>query len=108
QLANRPRKLPKDWVVSVDDWTQRVAVEETGGACRVVFLDDEGTRKETHLVRSEWVPGQAVFRGEVDGVTMVVEIVRAKQGYHLRYRGGSSHAVVRTATGHRLNALMPE
>ncbi|ABS64380.1 Carbamoyl-phosphate synthase L chain ATP-binding [Parvibaculum lavamentivorans DS-1] len=108
QLANRPRKLPKDWVVSVDDWTQRVSVEETGGACRVVFLDDEGGRKETHLVRSEWVPGQAVFRGEVDGVTMVVEIVRAKQGYHLRYRGGSSHAVVRTAVGHRLNALMPE
>ncbi|MDO9125588.1 MAG: acetyl/propionyl/methylcrotonyl-CoA carboxylase subunit alpha [Parvibaculum sp.] len=108
QLAGRPRKLPKEWVVSVDEWNQRVEVEDAGGACRVVFLDEKGGRKETHLVRSEWVPGQAVFRGEVDGVTMVVEIVRAKQGYHLRYRGASAHAVVRTAVGHRLNALMPE
>jgi propionyl-CoA carboxylase alpha chain len=108
QLSNRPRKLPKEWVVAVDDWSRRVTAEETGGALRVVFLDDEGKRTESHLVRSEWVPGQAVFTGEVDGTLMVVEIARAKQGYILRYRGGSAHAAVRTVIGHALNQLMPE
>ncbi|PKQ09298.1 MAG: acetyl/propionyl-CoA carboxylase subunit alpha [Alphaproteobacteria bacterium HGW-Alphaproteobacteria-12] len=108
QLANRPRHLPKEWVVSVDEWNQPVTSEEAGGALRVIFLDDEGGRKETHLVRSEWVPGQAVFYGEIDGEAMVVEATREKQGYRLRYRGASAHAVVRTATGHRLNLLMPE
>ncbi|MEX1153351.1 acetyl-CoA carboxylase biotin carboxylase subunit [Parvibaculum sp.] len=108
QLAGRPRKLPTEWVASVGDWTQRVTAEDANGALRVIFLDAEGARGASHLVRSQWVPGQAVFRGEVDGISMTVEIVRAKQGYVLRYRGASAHAVVRTATGHRLNALMPE
>ena len=108
QLPGRPRNLPKEWIVSVGDWTQRVTAEDAGAALRVVFIDDEGTPGESHLVRSEWVPGQAVFRGEIDGTAMTVEIVRAKQGYVLRYRGASAHAVVRTVVGHRLNALMPE
>ena len=108
QLSGRPRKLPSEWVVSVGDWNQRVTAEDANGALRVIFLDDEGARGASHLVRSQWVPGQAVFRGEVDGIPMTVEIVRAKQGYVLRYRGASAHAVVRTEVGHRLNALMPE
>lgn len=85
-----------------------MTAEDANGALRVIFLDDEGARGASHLVRSQWVPGQAVFRGEVDGIPMTVEIVRAKQGYVLRYRGASAHAVVRTEVGHRLNALMPE
>ena len=108
QLSGRPRKLPSEWIVSVGEWNQRVVAEDAGGALRVVFLDDKGARTASHLVRSQWVPGQAVFRGEVDGVSMTVEIVRAKQGYVLRYRGASAHAVVRTPVAHRLNALMPE
>jgi len=108
QLANRPRTLPEEWVVAVDDWSRRVRAEETSGGLRVIFLDDEGNRTESHLVRSRWRPGQAVFRGEVDGNPMVVEIWRAKQGYRLRYRGAAAHAAVRTVTGHALNQLMPE
>ncbi|MAU59265.1 MAG: acetyl/propionyl-CoA carboxylase subunit alpha [Parvibaculum sp.] len=108
QLANRPRKLPDEWVVAVDDWARRVRAEETSGGLRVIFLDDAGNRTESHLVRSDWRPGQSVFRGEVDGEPMVVEIWREKQGYRLRYRGASAHAVVRTVLGHRLNQLMPE
>ncbi|HCX68340.1 MAG TPA: acetyl/propionyl-CoA carboxylase subunit alpha, partial [Rhodobiaceae bacterium] len=108
QLANRPRTLPEEWVVAVDDWSRRVRAEETSGGLRVIFLDDAGNRTESHLVRSQWRPGQAVFRGEIDGDPMVVEIWRAKQGYRLRYRGAAAHAAVRTLTGHRLNQLMPE
>jgi propionyl-CoA carboxylase alpha chain len=108
QLANRPRKLPKEWVVAVDDWARRVTADDMGGSVRVVFLDEDGNRTEAHNVRSEWVPGEAVFRGEIDGRPMVVELVRAKQGYILRYRGASAHVVVRTPLGHRLNLLMPE
>jgi propionyl-CoA carboxylase alpha chain len=108
QLSNRPRKLPTEWVVAVDDWARRVTADDMGGSVRVVFLDDNGNRAEAHNVRSEWVPGDAVFRGEIDGQPMVVELVRAKQGYVLRYRGASAHAVVRTPLGHRLNLLMPE
>src|SRR5690606_23927290 len=108
QLTNRPRKLPKDWIVSVDNWSHRASADDLGGSVHVTFLNEEGEVTESHNVRSEWVPGEPLFRGEIDGKEVVVALVRAKQGYVLRYRGASVHAVVRTPLAHRLNLLMPE
>ncbi|MGB3808651.1 MAG: acetyl/propionyl/methylcrotonyl-CoA carboxylase subunit alpha [Parvibaculum sp.] len=108
QLSARPRHLPTEWVVSVGDWSQRVTADEGDEGLDVIFLDEKGKPIGEHVVTSDWVPGESVFIGEVDGETFVVQLDRAKQGYQLTYRGGSVAAVVRTALAHRLALLMPE
>ncbi len=108
QLSNRPRKLPSEWVVSLDGWSQRARADIAEEGLNVSFLDENGKTSSVHLVESDWTPGQAVFTGTVDGAPISVQIDRAKQGYKLRYRGATVAAVVRTPLAHRLNLLMPE
>jgi propionyl-CoA carboxylase alpha chain len=108
QLSNRPRRLPDEWVVSLDLWSQRARARETEAGLEVAFLDEEGNVSDAHLVESGWTPGQAVFTGTVDGEPLAVQLNRAGQGYFLSYRGATVHAAVRTPLAHRLNLLMPE
>jgi propionyl-CoA carboxylase alpha chain len=108
QLSNRPRKLPVDWVVSIGGWSQHVTTAETEAGLRVSFHDDKGAALVSHVVNSDWTPGQSIFVGEIDREPIVIQLDRAKQGYQLAYRGASVHAVVRTALAHRLALLMPE
>ena len=108
QLSGRPRKLPNDLVVQIEDWSQPVSARLIDAGLEVTFKDEKGKTLGEHLVTSEWVPGQSVFVGKVDGQPIVVQLDRAKQGYNLSYRGSNVCVVVRTAAGHRLAALMPE
>lgn len=108
QLSNRPRRLPDEWVVSLDLWSQRARAREAEAGLEVAFLDEEGNVSGAHLVESGWTPGQAVFTGTVDGEPLAVQLNRAGQGYFLSYRGATVHAAVRTPLAHRLNLLMPE
>jgi len=108
QLSGRPRKLPTEWVVQIGEWSQPVRARLIDAGLEVEFFDDKGKKVSEHLVTSDWVPGQSVFNGSVDGQPIVVQLDRAKQGYKLTYRGSTVLAVVRTAVGHRLAALMPE
>jgi propionyl-CoA carboxylase alpha chain len=106
QLANRPRKLPDDWVVAVGDWSSHVTAREIDAGLEVHFLDGQGKQTSEHFVQTEWKPGQALFCGEVNGKKMVVQLDRAKQGYALKYRGSLVQAVVRTPAAHRLAQFM--
>lgn len=108
QLPNRPRHLPTDWVVSINDWTVKASAIRNDMGVEVSLLDADDKAVSTHFVESEWVPGEFIFRGFVDGKPLVVQLDRAKEGYQLKYRGASAHAVVRTQTAHQLNLLMPE
>jgi propionyl-CoA carboxylase alpha chain len=108
QLPNRPRVLPTEWIVSLDEWNQRVSATDVAAGLEVFFLDENGKRLSEHLVRSDWTPGQAVWKGKIDGKEYVVETDRAKQGYLLRYRGATANAIVHTVRGYALAALMPE
>ncbi|MFZ3034296.1 MAG: acetyl/propionyl/methylcrotonyl-CoA carboxylase subunit alpha [Parvibaculum sp.] len=108
QLSGRPRKLPTEWVVQIGDWSQRTRAAMISAGLEVAFLDDKGGMASEHLVSSDWLPGQSVFVGKVDGQSISVQLDRAKQGYNLSYRGSNVCAVVRTPVGHRLAALMPE
>jgi propionyl-CoA carboxylase alpha chain len=100
--------LPTEWVVQIDGWSQPVGAQLIDAGLEVTFFDDKGNTVSEHLVTSDWLPGQSVFSGKVDGQPIIVQVDRAKQGYQLSYRGSSALVVVRTATGHRLAALMPE
>ena len=113
QLPHRPRKLNDEWVVSLNEWSRHVKAYDLPGGMledgiEIAFLDDDGTETGRHIVKSEWRPGMTVFRGTVDGEELVVQIARATQGYMLKYRGATAHAVPRTLIGHRLDAHMPE
>ncbi len=108
QLSNRPRKLPGEWIVAIGDWAERATAQTTETGVSVSFLDETDKLVGMHLVESDWVPGQPVFEGEVDGEPIVVQLDRAKLGYQFRYRGASAHVAVRTPIAHRLNLLMPE
>ncbi|MDO8423000.1 MAG: biotin/lipoyl-containing protein, partial [Parvibaculum sp.] len=108
QLSGRPRKLPSDLVVQIGGWSQPVSARMIDAGLEVTFKDESGKKVGEHLVSSDWVPGQSVFVGKVDGQAIVVQLDRAKQGYNLSYRGSNVCVVVRTAAGHRLAALMPE
>ena len=107
QLSGRPRKLPTAWVVQIGDWSQPVKAALINAGLEVTFLDDKGAVASEHLVSSDWVPGQSVFIGKVDGQSIAVQLDRAKQGYNLSYRGSNVCVVVRTASGHHLPSLMP-
>ena len=108
QLSGRPRKLPGEWVVQIGAWSQIVRAQMIDAGLEISFVDDKGKQTSEHLVVSDWVPGQSVFVGKVDGQPIVVQLDRAKQGYQLSYRGSNVLVVVRTTAGHRLAALMPE
>jgi propionyl-CoA carboxylase alpha chain len=95
-------------VVSIGGWSQHVTKAETEAGLRVSFHDEKGAALVSHVVNSDWTPGQSIFVGEIDREPIVIQLDRAKQGYQLAYRGASVHAGVRTALAHRLALLMPE
>jgi len=108
QLSGRPRKLPTAWVVQIGEWSQPVKAANISAGLEVTFLDDKGGVASEHLVTTDWLPGQSVFIGKVDGQPISVQLDRAKQGYQLTYRGTNVHAIVRTAAAQRLVQFMPE
>ncbi|GAB4574375.1 MAG: acetyl/propionyl/methylcrotonyl-CoA carboxylase subunit alpha [Rhodothalassiaceae bacterium] len=79
-----------------------VTVEADEDGFRIRFEDGES------VVRSDWRPGQPVFRGTIDGVLTVVELDRAGIG-HVYSAGGASLAIpVLAPHVAALLALMPE
>jgi len=108
QLPNRPRKMNTQWVVALDDWHALCEADDTEAGLEVRLYDDEGNLASTHVVESEWKPGQWTFRGTVDGEPLIAQIERAPQGYFLNYRGATVHGVARTPRAFELAMLMPE
>ncbi|MGH6628600.1 MAG: biotin/lipoyl-containing protein [Burkholderiales bacterium] len=81
-----------------------------------VTLDDRGEGlvvqfEETghaHICRSDWVPGQPVWNGTIDGETVVVQLRPILNGYTLAHAGCVVEAQVYTRREAELAALMPE
>jgi len=70
-----------DWTVLIDGRARTVRVSADAESCRI----SEGDI--THEVRSSWRPGQALFRGSVDGRAVTIQVDRDGIGYILTYRG---------------------
>ena len=80
-----------------------------------VVLDegDEGLlvrfgQGHAHHLESDWVPGESVWTGTVDGEDVAVQVRPILNGYAIAHRGVSVDARVYTQTEARLAALMPE
>jgi propionyl-CoA carboxylase alpha chain len=91
----------KDWVIGIEgeDHTARIAPATAGWD---VFLDGRFVN-----LQSNWKPGQAVFKGLLNGVPFGVEVDRLADGYLLTHDGSFVKVTVRTPLVAKYAALMP-
>ncbi|OIQ71744.1 acetyl-/propionyl-coenzyme A carboxylase alpha chain [mine drainage metagenome] len=102
-MANHRRRVEPDYVIFLGRETFPVHITETAVGTDVAFADD-GVLE----VRSDWRPGEPLFRGTVGGEEMIVKVAFVRGGARLRWRGADLKAVVRTPREAELAALMPE
>ncbi|MEL6645962.1 MAG: acetyl/propionyl/methylcrotonyl-CoA carboxylase subunit alpha [Pseudomonadota bacterium] len=103
RMDNHPRVVGSDWVVSTvgESWPVTIDADKTGST--VTFAD--GTALH---VSSDWTPGDALARMDVDGTPVVLKVSKIPSGYRLRTRGADLDVTVRTPRVAELAALMPE
>jgi propionyl-CoA carboxylase alpha chain len=90
-----------DWTVLLDDRAHALRVTADAEGCRV------GAGDKTHAVRSSWRPGQALFRGTVDGRPVTIQVDRDGIGHVLTYRGIAVPVTVLPPRAAALLAAMP-
>ena len=101
QLAGHGRVVPEAWVVCLGEARRPVGTVREGEAVVVV----RGGRR--HAVVTPWQPGQALFRGTVDGAAVVFQIDRDGLGFRLTRGGATVAAKVLTPLAAGLLSQMP-
>ena len=102
-LANHPRKVGEDWVVTIDGREFNATVKEGGGYTRVILDGGEPTK-----VSSDWLPGRPHAQFSVGDDLLGVKIWPAGSGWRLRWRGMDVVAHVRSPRVAELARLMPK
>jgi propionyl-CoA carboxylase alpha chain len=82
-----------------------VARLEDAGAYQVTFSSPEHAAM---MLRSSWRPGEPLWRGNVDGEAVVVQVRNVPNGYALSHHGVTAVAHVFTETEAAAARLMPE
>ena len=103
QISAKANPLPGQWVVSIDSVQETVVPELTADGVTVKFSDGRAV-----AIRSAWVPGKPLFRGEVDGVGLSVAVEHTGLGYRLATAGVAMEATVLAPRAAELYAHMPE
>ncbi|MBI3710097.1 MAG: ATP-grasp domain-containing protein, partial [Proteobacteria bacterium] len=101
QLPGHEAKVADGYIVRMNgtDHTARLAPVEGGYD---IFVDDEMTP-----VRSDWRPGQRLFRGAIDEQPVVAQVERNGGGWRLVHAGCHALALVLPPRVAALAALMP-
>jgi propionyl-CoA carboxylase alpha chain len=95
-----PGLLRPEWIVVENGHKQTVrAGEET-----IEFLEQGRTLRLTQV---RWRPGQATFRGVLDGAPFTAQVRPAAEGYVVRHRAAQSHVLVLTARSAELHEKLP-
>jgi propionyl-CoA carboxylase alpha chain len=81
--------------------------EHVDGRAVLDVLDASGAVRRTVEVTSEWWPGNPVWRGEIDGTPVAVQLRPRLNGFELTHRGIRLPAYVFTEREAELAALMP-
>jgi propionyl-CoA carboxylase alpha chain len=102
-MPNHRRRVEPDYVIFIGKERFPVHIVETAEGTDVTFGKDG-----RYEVRSDWRPGEPLFRGTVGGHEMIVKVAYVRGGARLRWRGADLKAVVRTPREAELAALMPE
>jgi propionyl-CoA carboxylase alpha chain len=64
--------------------------------------------KKAVKVRSDWHPGEAFFRGAVDGTPIVARVAMRQEGFRITHGGAELDLIVRSPRAAELARLMPE
>ncbi|MDZ7709848.1 MAG: acetyl/propionyl/methylcrotonyl-CoA carboxylase subunit alpha [Roseovarius sp.] len=103
RMDNHERHVGEDWVVSLQGQSFAVTVAADRDGASVTFADGREMR-----VASDWTPGDALARLDVDGSPLVLKVGKITQGFRIRSRGADLRVNVRTPRQAELAALMPE
>lgn len=97
-----PAPPREDWVVILGDEHHVTHLKyETGRA--EVTVDGQ-----THILETDWVPGQHLVTGYLDGEPFAVKFADRTEGYLMRHRGVALRALVCTPRAAELHSALPE
>jgi propionyl-CoA carboxylase alpha chain len=102
QIPEKPRRIPERLVVSVDDSRFTVNYEAIKDGFEINF------EKQTFEVTSDFILGNKLWQGEVDGETANVYIEHIDGGYLLTYMGSKAKVTVRSLRVAELEKYVPE
>ena len=102
--VTRPVRFSRDRSVMLAKERFDVTLEEGDSALLVRFA----ASGHAHRLVSDWVPGEPVWHGTVDGELKAVQVRSIFNGYSLAHRGVTVEARVFTRREAELFALMPE
>ena len=101
QMPGHEMVVPSEWVVLLGGARHPVTITPGAGGLAVVVDGDALT------VRGDWQVGQPLFKANIDGHTLCVQVDRVGTGYRLFHAGARLEARVLTVQGAALAALMP-
>jgi propionyl-CoA carboxylase alpha chain len=103
-------KLGELRVCKLGSATQHLRVSgELSDGTTVELCEADGSVRRTILLRSDWWPGQPLWRGKVvGGKELSVQVRPVPNGHGLSYGGVRAKAYIYTAREAELAALMPE
>ena len=101
QLHHYQPTFGVEWVVNLDEASYQVVVSDVEGGFNVSLPE------RLIEVRSDWRPGQRLFRGTVNGRDVIIQTDPVTGGYHMCHRGIEATSTVRTFREAELAALMP-
>jgi propionyl-CoA carboxylase alpha chain len=101
QLPGHEYTVAGDWNVVIDGELHPVRVSTVPGGQHVTY------KGETFTVLSDWGFGHPIFRGQVNGRGVCMQVERRNLHYRLFHQGAQVDAMVLTARAAELYALMP-
>ncbi|MBT8055233.1 MAG: acetyl/propionyl/methylcrotonyl-CoA carboxylase subunit alpha [Xanthomonadales bacterium] len=101
QLSGHERRVPKDWVVVMNNEYHEVSIVPVEGGHDVEYRD------KTYAVRSNWQFGQPLFTGTINASEIFVQVERRMQIYRLFHNGSQANVMVITPRTAELLKIMP-
>jgi propionyl-CoA carboxylase alpha chain len=109
QMGGKPVRFAVPRVVELDGEHFPLEISEDGGPLMRVLHQGAGkTASADFAVQSDWRPGLPVWRGQINGHEVSVQVRRVLNGYKISHRGAEALAYVYTRREAELAALMPE
>ena len=100
QLTGHEHVANRDWVVVVGDQQSTVSVELTESGYMVSLGNSD------YQVETNWSLGEPLFKADVNGKDISVQVERSAKGYRLLYRGAEINAQILSPKAAVLSAHM--
>ena len=100
QLTGHEHVANRDWVVMVGDQQSTVSVELTESGYLVSLGNSD------YQVETNWSLGEPLFKADVNGKDISVQVERSAKGYRLLYRGAEINAQILSPKAAVLSAHM--